>query len=384
MTPDPAPEFGFGEGRISGVLSAALGALGFGAVLCLLFPEWLTSAELRARYPMDLLRAAIQLVLVAAFALGMLSTVLHRRLRSAGASGMLLAVAATLLGGAETPVEAPASDRTWIGLDWFLLNLLLLAVVFVPFERLFALRPTQRIFRAGWRTDLAHFFASHVMVQATVLLTMAPAALLFGGLAGSGVQRFVGALPIVVQFGLAVLLADLFAYWTHRLFHVVPWLWRFHAVHHSCRTLDWLAASRLHLVDILVTRAVAFVPLYVLGLSPAALYGYLVFASIQAILIHANLRFEFGPLRHVLATPRFHHWHHSAQREAVDVNFAVHLPVLDRLFGTHYLPGDRWPDEYGIEGHPVPDGWWRQLVHPFRRGVTRAKKSLRARSDRGA
>ncbi len=145
----------------------------------------------------------------------------------------------------------------------------------------------------------------------------------------------------------------------------MPWLWRFHAIHHSSRQLDWLAGSRLHLVDIVITRALGFVPVYVLGFAPAPTYAYLVFVSFQAVLIHANLRFGFGPLAAIFATPRFHHWHHSAQREAVDVNFAVHLPVIDRLFGTYYLPREAWPTAYGIAGDPVPDGYLRQLVFPF-------------------
>jgi sterol desaturase/sphingolipid hydroxylase (fatty acid hydroxylase superfamily) len=67
----------------------------------------------------------------------------------------------------------------------------------------------------------------------------------------------------------------------------------------------------------------------------------------------------------VIATPRGHHWHHAL--EPIDVNFAVHLPVLDRFFGTQHLPADRWPAEYGIGGHPVPEGWTAQLVYPVRR-----------------
>lgn len=366
MAENAAPEFRFGEGKISGVLSATLGVLGFGAVLCLLYPEWLTTGDMRAIYPMDWVRALIQLVLASAFALGVLNTILNRRPRSAGMAGMLLSVFAMLLGGAEVRVDAPDRDTTWLGLDWFILNLFFLALVFVPLERIFAKRPEQRIFRPGWRTDLAHFFASHMMVQVTVLLTMAPATIFFHSLIGSPLQARVSTLPLPVQFLLAMLIADLFAYGSHRLFHAVPLLWRFHSVHHSCENLDWLASSRLHLVDILVTRAVAFAPLYVMGFSQTALYGYLVFASIQGILIHSNLRFDFGILRHLLVTPQFHHWHHTAQREALDRNFAIHLPFIDWLFGTYHLPGDRWPDRYGIEGNPVPDGWLRQFVHPFR------------------
>ncbi len=365
MAEGTTPEFRFGEGKISGVLSATLGTLGFGAVLCLLYPELLTAGDMRAIYPMDWVRALIQAVLASAFGLGVLNTLLNRRPRSAGMAGMLLSALAVLLGGSEVPLDAPAGDATWLGLDWFILNLFFLALIFVPLERIFAKRPEQRIFRPGWRSDLAHFFASHVMVQVSVLLTMAPAAIFFDWSVGSPLQAWVSALPVAVQFVLAMVLADLFAYGSHRLFHAVPLLWRFHSIHHSCEHLDWLASSRLHLVDILVTRAVAFIPLYVLGFSQGALYGYLVFASIQGILIHSNLRFDFGALRHLLVTPQFHHWHHTSQREFLDRNFAIHLPVVDWLFGTYHLPRDRWPDRYGIEGNPVPDGWLRQLLHPF-------------------
>ena len=366
MTESAGREFRFGEGKISGILSATLGTLGFGAVLCLLYPQWLTSADMRAVYPMGLVRALIQFVLAAAFALGALNTILSRRPRSAGMAGMLLSVIATLLGGSEASVEVPLDERTYLGLDWFVLNLFFLALVFVPLERIFARRPEQRIFRRGWRTDLSHFFVSHVMVQVSVLLTMAPAALFFQWTLGSRLQTWVATQPFALQFVEALVLADLFAYVSHRLFHALPLLWRFHAIHHSSQYLDWLASSRLHLVDIVATRAFAFVPLYVMGFSQEALYAYLVFASIQGIAIHSNLRFDFGPLRYVLVTPQFHHWHHTAQREHVDRNFAIHLPLIDWFFGTYYLPHDRWPERYGIEGNPVPDGWLRQLTHPFR------------------
>jgi lathosterol oxidase len=128
--------------------------------------------------------------------------------------------------------------------------------------------------------------------------------------------------------------------------------------------MDWLAGSRLHLVDIVVTRGLSFVPLYVLGFAPTAVYAYLVFVSFVAVFIHANVRFDLGPLDWLVATPRFHHWHHAAH--PVDKNFAVHLPWIDQLFGTAYLPDRQWPDVYGIDGQPVPEGYWHQLVWPFR------------------
>ena len=90
------------------------------------------------------------------------------------------------------------------------------------------------------------------------------------------------------------------------------------------------------------------------------------FVSVQATFIHANVRFEFRPLHWLLVTPQFHHWHHGAEPEAIDKNFAVHLPVLDWLFGTLFFPKDRWPTSYGlVGGHPLPHGYVRQFVYPF-------------------
>jgi len=353
----------FGSGWISGVAAVSLGALGLGAVLCLLFPDVLTSPETRGYYPLPIVRFLIHLVLVGAFGLGLLSVVLSRR-RRLGLTGMGLALAAVLLGGSQVDVQVRAERATAIGLDWFLVNIFVLAMVFVPLEVLLARLPEQPLFRKGWLTDLLHFGVSHVLVQVSVFLTLVPAAVLFHWAVDPRLQAAVAGQPPLLQFVEIVVVADLAQYAIHRLFHRVPWLWRFHAVHHSSQAMDWLAASRIHLVDAVVTRAVGFVPLYVLGFAPGAVYAYLVFVSFHAIFVHANVRVRFGRLAQVIGTPRFHHWHHAAEPQAVDRNFAIHLPVLDRLFGTLYLP-DRWPGRYGIEGDPVPEHYLGQVAYPF-------------------
>jgi lathosterol oxidase len=108
----------------------------------------------------------------------------------------------------------------------------------------------------------------------------------------------------------------------------------------------------------------------VAGFAEAPLFAYIAFVSIQATFIHSNLRFELAPLARFLATPQFHHWHHGAGPDAVDVNFAVHLPLIDRLFGTHHLPPGRWPDAYGLAGGDrIPSGYLQQLVEPLRPGA---------------
>ena len=362
-----------GSGWISGVLSAALGAIGLGAVLCFHFPGLLTVPELRELYPVPYIRGLLHLVLVGSFVLGVISVCLRRR-KMLGTIGITLTLIAALLGGSRVPIEGELTRGPFLGVDWFLLNLIVYSAVFIPIERLFARLPEQPVFRRGWRTDLTYFFLSALLLQVTTLLTMKPAMVFFQWAAAPGAQRFVAGQPFLFQFVEILLLTDLTQYWVHRAFHRVPSLWRFHQIHHSAEAMDWLAGSRLHLVDVAVTRGLTYVPIYVLGFAEAPLFAYVAFVSIQATFIHANVRFRFGALRWLLATPQFHHWHHSAEREAVDKNFAVHLPVLDWVFGTFYLPQDRWPPSYGLaSGDPIPSGYVRQLVHPFLQRVRRAR-----------
>ncbi|HYC21106.1 MAG TPA: sterol desaturase family protein [Candidatus Bathyarchaeia archaeon] len=351
--------------RVPGALALFLGTLGFLAVLCLRWPAVLTTPELRAVYPMTLVRATIAWGLTVAIAVGSIA-LLAGAGRRLGAAGLALGLAGVALGGARVPVVEPVATSDHLGLDWFVLDLFLLALVFVPLERAFAHVPEQRILRTGWRTDTAHFFVSHVGMQLFTFLIMAPAVVLFRVVSWPDVQDAVAAQPLALQFVEALVVADLGAWLAHRAFHAVPALWRFHAIHHSSEAMDWLAGSRMHVVDVVVTRAAAFCPLLLLGFSRDALSAYLVWVALQATLIHANVRWTFGPLRWLVVGPQYHHWHHAADAEGLDKNFAVHLPLIDLLFGTLHLPGDRWPARYGIRGDPVPPGYFPQLWWPLR------------------
>ncbi len=363
----------FGSGWISGVLSATLGAVGLLAVVCFHYPQMLTMPELRTLYPVPYIRALLQLILVSSFLLGVLSIYLRRH-KSIGGIGILLTLIAAMFGGSSVPIDGELTDGPFLGLDWFLLNLIAFSLIFVPIEQLFPHKEKQPIFRTFWKTDLAYFFVSALFIQLITILTLKPAVVFFQWAAHSGIQSWIGGQPFVLQFAGILLIADFTQYWVHRLFHMVPFLWRFHAIHHSAESMDWLAGSRLHLVDIALTRGLSYVPIYLLGFAEAPLFAYIIFVSIHATFIHANFRIEFGPLRWLLATPRFHHWHHTSDLSLADKNFAVHLPVLDRLFGTYYFPSKQWPEAYGIaDGRVPPSGFFAQLAYPFRK--SRREKS---------
>ena len=356
----------FGSGWIGGTTSVFLGTLAVGGVACFHFPELLTSPEIRAQLPIPLIRIILSITIGLAFLLGLVSVLLRRR-KVLGATGIGLALVASLAGGGNVPVEGSVrSTPVYLGLDWFLLNILLLVILFVPLERIWPLR-RQSVFRPGWTTDWVYFFVSHLLVQVITLLTLMPASTLFSWAAHPAVQAAVQSQPAVIQFLECVLVADLSEYWVHRLFHRTGWLWRFHAVHHSSTSMDWLAGSRLHVVDVVLTRGLTFVPLFLLGFDTGPLYAYLVFVSVHAVFIHANVSWRFPRwVEALVVTPRFHHWHHGAEAAAIDKNFAVHLPWLDRLFGTYHAPEGQWPAAYGIAGDPVPDGYLAQLTYPVR------------------
>lgn len=356
---------GFGTGWWSGVLSAFFGLLAFGAVVCLHFPQLLSSPDLRPYYPMYLMRLLIQAVIVAAILLGVVSAMLRRK-KVLALTGMLFSLGATLLGGASVPINQDLHNGPAIGLDWFLLDMLLMTLIFSPIEVLWPAYPKQSVFRSEWLTDIVYFLSTHLPIQITSFLILLPATQLTAVLNVPALSNAVGQLPWLVQFLLAVVVADLAEYFIHRAFHTVPFMWRFHAIHHSSKSLDWIAGSRSHIVDDVAVRGFILMPM-MLVFPHDMLVAYLFFVNLHATWTHCN----FGPtikwLEPYLIQPRYHHWHHTSQAEAIDKNFAIHFPWIDRIFGTHYLPKDKWPETYGLHNEEIPAGFWGQTCYPFKR-----------------
>jgi sterol desaturase/sphingolipid hydroxylase (fatty acid hydroxylase superfamily) len=356
---------GFGSGWWSGVLSAFFGFLALGAVICLHFPQILTSPELRPFYPMHVMRLLVQGLIVAAIVFGVVSAILRRK-KMLGLTGMLLALAATLWGGASVPINEPLRNGPAIGLDWFLLDMLLMTLIYSPIEVLWPAYPKQSIFRNEWLLDVGYFLSTHLPIQITSFLILLPATQLTALLGIPAVLEAMARLPWLVQFLLAIFVADLGEYAIHRAFHSVPFLWRFHAIHHSSKALDWLAGSRSHLVDDVVVRAFILVPMMFV-FPHDIIVAYLFFVTLHATWTHCNFRPSVKWLEPFLISPRYHHWHHTSQKEAIDKNFAIHFPWIDRMFGTFYFPAEKWPETYGLDHERLPASFWGQAFYPFRR-----------------
>jgi sterol desaturase/sphingolipid hydroxylase (fatty acid hydroxylase superfamily) len=131
--------------------------------------------------------------------------------------------------------------------------------------------------------------------------------------------------------------------------------------------MDWLAGSRQHILEILVTRSLVLTPIFVLGFSQQVISLYVIIVGFQAVFNHANVQVRFGWLKYLLVTPQFHHWHHSSDKAAIDRNYAAHFSFLDYVFGTAVKGQKEWPEAYGVVGDYVPTGMLKQQLFPFKK-----------------
>lgn len=239
------------------------------------------------------------------------------------------------------------------------------ALIFVPLERLLPLHAGQKPWRPDFAVDILHLFVSGFLIRSGAFATTLLLSVAARSFVPAELFQAVRAQPIWAQFVELLILSDLCFYAAHRLVHTVPLLWRFHAVHHSSERMDWLATYRVHPVDQVINSTIIALPSIALGFSPTAVVVYAALYRWHAVLLHSNVRIELGVVGKVLATPRFHHWHHADEPQAYNKNFGGQLAFWDHLFGTAYAR-EPLPMRYGTGGD-VPEGYMPQLLSPFKR-----------------
>ena len=248
--------------------------------------------------------------------------------------------------------------------------LVLLLLVFVPLERIFA-HHRQKVLRRSFGADLFYYFLNGILPKLLLILPMTMLAAAAHHLVPSAFYSAVGGMPVWLRIGAALAANEVGGYWGHRWSHEVPFLWRFHVIHHSAEEMDWLVSTKAHPVDIFFTHFCALVPLYLLGLAQPLGTGVdyapvvvTVAGKLLGYFIHANIGWRFGPLEWLIATPGFHHWHHTNDGpQVINKNYAAMLPLLDKCFGTLYLPAE-WPQKYGSDTPIAPD-LTGQLLDPL-------------------
>ncbi len=174
--------------------------------------------------------------------------------------------------------------------------------------------------------------------------------------------------PIPVQAVVMVLSADFLRYWLHRFAHEWPWLWRFHAVHHSPQKLYWVNVGRFHFVDKGLQFLFDALPFVLLGVREEVLALYFVFYSINGFFQHCNVDVRLGVLNHLISGPELHRWHHSRFPKESNQNYGNNLIIWDSLFGTRFLPEDREVGELGLKNREYPMGFLEQIKTPFIKG----------------
>ena len=262
-----------------------------------------------------------------------------------------------------------------IYLVYFFWLVVISAAVFT-LERMFPARPAQEPIRDDFLQDVFWMvfntqYVSWMLALVTAhLVVWFNASVLSIGLPEPESLRLIVHWPAWLQFIVIFLVRDFLEWIIHRGMHTFPWLWRLHELHHSCEELDWVASFRGHWGEIVVYQTLIYLPLIVLGASDGVVFASLVVSLIFHELSHANLRWDWGPLRYLITSPRFHAWHHAVEIHRKNgQNFGITLVVWDWLFGTAYWPADgAAPSRLGLDNAAqFPRGVWRRLWHPFAR-----------------
>lgn len=254
-------------------------------------------------------------------------------------------------------------------------NLILIVaiVLLVTMERIPSVRFTpSRFFRPFFTTDVVYFLTGALGLG---FVLRAQASHWAGTMGLMGVPALEpGVIPFLALVLLATVLYDLGAYMSHVLLHNIDALWELHKVHHSSRTLDWLATFRGHLLEHLLRHLASPVLLLLLGFPikavgiSAALYGA------WAAFGHANVHVPVRFLEPVFITPRLHRLHHVPGTAAY--NLGTIFSVWDRIRGSLVTDPSARLEPIGVPGEMTgyPQSWLPQLIEPLRR-IRRANRS---------
>jgi sterol desaturase/sphingolipid hydroxylase (fatty acid hydroxylase superfamily) len=260
-----------------------------------------------------------------------------------------------------------------MNMDLLLFGAALLALVIA--ERMPRLRfQSSPLIRPFFTSDLWYLATGGILLS----LVMRAQAVPWSGIFAGNVQHALADVPYALTVGAAIILHDLGGYGSHILLHRITALWELHKVHHSSRTLDWLATFRAHILEHALRHLLSPVLLILLGFPLTAVGIAGAVTSVWAALVHANLGVSWRWLEPVFITPRLHRLHHVPATS--ERNLGVVLSVWDRLRGTLETSPTAALQPTGVPGavETYPQTWPRQLIEPFARRTAFDKETYTA------
>ncbi len=260
----------------------------------------------------------------------------------------------------------------------FFYLLILLSLAVWSLELIFPWRRKQRAFRKDFWLDTFYMFFNFFIFNLIVFIALSnTTAELFGelmravGLPQYGVMDL-SFLPEGWELLVFFLISDLTQWGVHNLLHRVPFLWRFHKLHHSVEEMGFAAHLRFHWGETVVYNTFKYIVLaWFFNFNLEYAFYLHAFALLVGHLNHANIPLSYGPLKYILNNPKMHIWHHAKhlpESHPKGMNFGISLSLWDYIFRTNYIPYDGRDIPLGFEGsEKYPENFFEQQVKPFRK-----------------
>lgn len=251
--------------------------------------------------------------------------------------------------------------------------LILLSIAVWSLELLLPWRTNQKGIRKDFWLDVFYMFFNFFIFSLIIYNAVSNVAVnMFNDLLSQfGLQNLVaieiGSWPAWSQLALMFVVADFIQWNIHRLLHRVPFLWQFHQLHHSVKEMGFAAHLRFHWMETVVYKTLQYIPLSMIGFGLDDFFIIHILALLIGHVNHANLSWDYGPLKYILNNPKMHIWHHARTLpNKYGVNYGLSLSCWDYIFGTAYVPRDGRDIELGFEGdESFPDNFINQVTYPL-------------------
>ncbi|MCK0123725.1 sterol desaturase family protein [Gelidibacter sp. F2691] len=263
--------------------------------------------------------------------------------------------------------------------DNYFYGLIIISLVVWGLEIAFPWRKNQSIFRKDFWLDTFYMFFNFFLLNLIVLIALSnTTAEFFNDILGffgwhvDSLQVFdVDELPRWLGLLIFFLITDFVQWNTHRLLHRVPFLWNFHKVHHSIKEMGFAGHLRYHWMEPILYKSLQYIPIAIIGGFDAQDVAIVYFFAITiGHLNHANVGWNYGPLKYILNNPKMHIWHHAKELPShlkYGMNYGLTLSTWDYIFKTDYIPHDGRDIELGFEDdHKFPKTFLKQSIYPIK------------------